>query len=249
MFDVRNKRVTVAGAARSGLAASRLLAARGAHVTLSDTRSNVPEAEALRGLGIVFELCGHTVDTFTTADLVVLSPGVPPDQVAVAAAKERGVPVIGELELAFRWLRGRVVAITGTKGKSTTTTLVGRMLQASGRRVLVGGNIGVPLSSQVDDSTEDTVHVVEASSFQLETTVTFHPWIAALLNFSPDHLDRHPNEEAYGRAKARIFVNQEADDWAVVNADNPAALRLARDTRARRMDYAVDHVRDARVFV
>jgi UDP-N-acetylmuramoylalanine--D-glutamate ligase len=183
------------------------------------------------------------------ADLVVLSPGVPIELPAVAAARARGTPAIGELELAFRWLRGRVVAITGTKGKSTTTTLVGRMLSTAGRRVLVGGNIGVPLSSQVDQSTDDTVHVVEASSFQLETTVTFRPWIAALLNFSPDHLDRHPDEAAYGRAKARIFANQAADDWAVVNADNAAALVLAAGARARRLQYAVDNRAAADVFV
>ena len=135
----------------------------------------------------------------------MVSPGVPLDQPALNAAREAGVPVIGELELASRWLRGRVIAITGTKGKSTTTTLTGRMLEASGFRVTVGGNIGVPLSDQVDDSTPDTLHVVEASSFQLEATDPFHPWIAALLNFSPDHLDRHPTVEAYAAAKARIF--------------------------------------------
>src|SRR5262245_16614409 len=194
MFDVRNKRVTVAGAARSGLAAAKLLAARGARVTLSDARSNVPEAESLRGLGIVLELGGHVIDTFTTADLVVLSPGVAPEQVAVAAAKERGVPVIGELELAFRWLRGRVIAITGTKGKSTTTTLTGRMLEAAGFSVAVGGNIGQPLSDQVDDSTPEMLHVVEASSFQLEQIEAFHPWIAVMLNFSPDRSEEHTSE-------------------------------------------------------
>ena len=178
------------------------------------------------------------------------SPGVPLELPAIAAAARRGVPVIGELELAFRWLKGRVIAITGTKGKSTTTTLVGRMLQAAGRRVLVGGNIGVPLSAQVDDSTDDTVHVVEASSFQLETTDTFHPWIAALLNFSPDHLDRHPSEAAYGAAKARIFANQTADDWAVVNADSPAGAGAGRRRRARRrLRYAVEHPHDAAIFV
>jgi UDP-N-acetylmuramoylalanine--D-glutamate ligase len=123
------------------------------------------------------------------------------------------------------------------------------MLETAGRRVLVGGNIGVPLSSQVDQSTEDTVHVVEASSFQLETVETFRPWIAALLNFSPDHLDRHPDEAAYGRAKARIFANQAADDWAVVNADNASALTLASNARAQRLQYSVDNVLDADVFV
>ena len=162
-----------------------------------------------------------------------MSPGVPLELPEVVGARAAGVPVIGELELASRWLRGPIVAITGTKGKSTTTTLVGRMLEAAGRRVRVGGNIGVPLSAQVDDSTSDTVHVIEASSFQLEATDRFHPWIAALLNLSADHLDRHPTLEAYASAKARVFANQTADDWAVVNADSPEAMAVAAASRAR----------------
>ncbi len=234
-FDVEGKRVTVVGAARSGIAASELLARRKARVTLSDVRSDVAEAEPLRRLG---ELGGHRTETFTGADLVVTSPGVPPDQPALAAARKMGVPIIGELELASRWLRGRVVAVTGTKGKSTTTELTGRILEAAGFKVTVGGNIGAPLSGQVDDSTPDTVHIVEASSFQLEQIDTFHPWIAVLLNFSADHLDRHPNVEAYGAAKARVFENQVADDWAVINADDPAVLDLARKGRARTWPFA-----------
>src|SRR5262249_36953856 len=167
------------------------------------------------------------------ADLVVMSPGVPPEQPVVANARKAGVPVIGELELASRWLRGRVVAITGTKGKSTTTELTGRILEASGFKVTVGGNIGAPLSAQVDESSSETMHVVEASSFQLEQIETFHPWIAVMLNFSPDHLDRHPSVDAYAAAKARVFENQDADDWKVINADDPAVLALARNGRAR----------------
>jgi UDP-N-acetylmuramoylalanine--D-glutamate ligase len=239
-FDVTGKRVTVAGAARSGLAAAELLVRRGAHVTLSDTRSEAPETEPLIRLGVHLELGGHQTQTFTTADLVVLSPGVPPEQAAVKAAREGGVPVIAEIELAARWLLGRVVAITGTKGKSTTTALTGRMLEAAGFKVLVGGNIGAPLSAQVGDSTPDTFHVVEASSFQLEQIDTFHPWIAVMLNFSPDHLDRHPGVDAYAAAKARIFENQDAGDFAVVNADDPAVLELARRARATRRRFARD---------
>jgi UDP-N-acetylmuramoylalanine--D-glutamate ligase len=140
----------------------------------------------------------------------------------------RGVPVIAEIELAFRWLQGRVIAITGTKGKSTTTELTGRILEAAGFKVTVGGNIGSPLSAQVAESTPNTLHVVEASSFQLEQIDTFHPWVAVMLNFSPDHLDRHASVDAYGAAKARIFENQAADDWAVINADDPGVLELAR---------------------
>jgi UDP-N-acetylmuramoylalanine--D-glutamate ligase len=232
-FDVKGKRVTVAGAARSGLAAAELLAHRGADVTLSEARADVPDGDALKRLGVRLELGGHVPETFSRADLIVLSPGVPPDQPAIQAARERGVPVIAEIELASRWLKGRVIAITGTKGKSTTTALTGRMLEAAGFRVTVGGNIGAPLSAQVADSTPDSFHVVETSSFQLEQIDTFHPWIAVMLNFSPDHLDRHPSVEAYAAAKARIFEKQGVTDWAVVNADDPGVLAMARRGRAR----------------
>jgi UDP-N-acetylmuramoylalanine--D-glutamate ligase len=163
---------------------------------------------------------------------------VAPTQKDVAAARAAGVPVMGELELASRWLRGRVVAITGTKGKSTTTTLTGRMLEAGGHRVLVGGNIGHALSAQVDASTEETIHVVEVSSFQLEGSETFHPWIAVLLNFSPDHLDRHADLAEYAAAKARIFANQMPDDWAVLNADDEGSHALAQEARSRRLLFA-----------
>src|SRR3989441_4234609 len=232
-FDVTGKRVTVAGAARSGLAAAELLARRGARVTLSDTRADVPEAAPLGPLGVALELGGHRLETFTSADLIVMSPGVPPEQPVIQAARARGVPVIAEIELAYRWLRGRVIAITGTKGKSTTTVLTGRILETAGFKVTVGGNIGAPLSAQVSDSTPDTFHVVETSSFQLEQIDTFHPWIAVMLNFSPDHLDRHPTVDAYAAAKGRIFENQDAVDWSVINADDPSVLELARRGRAR----------------
>ena len=234
-FSVRGKRVVVAGAARSGIAAAQLLVRRGATVTLSDMRESLPESGDLEAGGITLELGGHTLATFTAADLIVMSPGVPANQPAVVAARAAGAEVIGELELASRWLAGRIVAITGTKGKSTTTTLTGRMLEAGGHKVLVGGNIGNALSAQVDASTADTIHVVEASSFQLETIDSFHPWIAVLLNFSPDHLDRHASVEEYAAAKARIFENQSASDWAVLNADDPAALRLAEKAPSQRL--------------
>ena len=237
-FSVEGRRVTVAGAARSGIAAAELLARRGAHVTLSDIRADVPEAAPLKAHGVSLELGGHQIDTFAKADLVVMSPGVPAEQPAVAAARGRGVPVIGELELASRWLLGRVIAITGTKGKSTTTALTGRILETGGYTVTVGGNIGAPLSAQVARSTPDTLHVVEASSFQLDAIETFHPWIAVMLNFSPDHLDRHPTVEAYAAAKSRIFENQDAADWAVINADDPSVLRLAERTRAAKRLFA-----------
>jgi UDP-N-acetylmuramoylalanine--D-glutamate ligase len=237
-FDVRDKRVTVAGAARSGIAAADLLARRGARVTLSEFHSEAPGTAPLLALGVELELGGHRLATFTGADLVVLSPGVPPDQEAVQAARSRGIPVIAEIELAWRWLQGRVIAITGTKGKSTTTALTGRMLEAAGFTVTVGGNIGAPLSAQVSLSTPETLHVVETSSFQLEQIDLFHPWIAVMLNFSPDHLDRHPDLAAYAAAKGRIFENQDESDFAVVNADDPAVLELARRGRAAKRPFA-----------
>jgi UDP-N-acetylmuramoylalanine--D-glutamate ligase len=248
-FSVAGQRVLVVGAARSGVAAAELLVKRGATVTLTDVKASIPEGEQLSGSGVTLELGGHNPRTFERADLIVMSPGVPLEQAEIAAATARGVPVIGELELASRWLKGRIIAITGTKGKSTTTTLVGRMLRSAGVRVRVGGNIGVPLSAQVGDSTKETVHVIEASSFQLEATDRFHPWIAALLNFSPDHLDRHPNEAAYGAAKQRIFANQTPQDWTVVNADSPPALGLAALSRATIVRYAVDNDANADVYV
>jgi len=234
-FSVVGKRVVVAGAARSGIAAAHLLVRKGAKVTLSDVRQALPESRELEAGGITLELGGHTLPTFTNADLIVVSPGVPTRQPAIEAARAAGATVIGELELASRWLSGRVVAITGTKGKSTTTTLAGRMLAAGGLEVLVGGNIGNALSTQVDQSTVDTIHVIEASSFQLEGIDGFHPWIAVLLNFSPDHLDRHASVEEYAAAKGRIFENQDESDWVVLNADDPASLDIARNVRARRL--------------
>ena len=240
-FSVAGKRVVVLGAARSGVAAAELLVRRGATVTLTDVRSTIPEDAQLRDAGVELELGGHRPETLLGADLIVLSPGVPPAQPVIAEARAAGVPVMGELELASRWLRGRVVAITGTKGKSTTTTLTGRMLEAGGHHVLVGGNIGLALSAQVDESTEDTIHVVETSSFQLEASESFHPWIAVLLNFSPDHLDRHADLAEYAAAKARIFANQTRGDWAVLNADDEASQVLAQEARSQRLLFAIEH--------
>jgi UDP-N-acetylmuramoylalanine--D-glutamate ligase len=237
-FSVLDRRVVVVGAARSGIAAARLLVRRGARVTLTESRPAFDDAASLQALGVELELGGHQPATLASADLIVASPGVALEQPVFDEARARGVEFIGELELAWRWLKGLVIAITGTKGKSTTTTLIGRMLSAAGTPVLVGGNIGVPLSAQVDESTPETVHVVEVSSFQLETTTTFRPWIALWLNFADDHLDRHPSVEAYAAAKARVFTNQTAADWAVVNTDDPTVMRHAAGTSGRRVGFS-----------
>ena len=237
-FSVRGRSVVVLGAARSGVAVAELLVRRGARVTLSEARTSFDAMDRLRDAGVQLETGGHTLSTLRGADLIVASPGVPLEQPAVEAARRAGVEIIGELELASRWLRGRVIAVTGTKGKSTTTTLIGRMLEADGRPVLVGGNIGVPLSAQVDASTPDTVHVVEASSFQLETTTTFKPWIALWLNLADDHLDRHPDMASYAAAKARVLANQDAGDTAVLNADDPVVVAQSATTAAQRVWFS-----------
>ena len=242
-FSVERKNVMVVGAGRSGGPAAELLVSRGARVTLADTAATLPREADLRAAGIALELGPHRLDQFTGADLLVLSPGVDPDQAAIAAARRAGVPVIGEVELASRWLAGRMVAITGTKGKSTTTTLTSLMLQEAGFDAPAGGNLGTALSAHVSASTPATVHVVEVSSFQLEGTDTFHPWIAVLLNLSPDHLDRHPSFEAYRAAKARIFANQTAADWAVINLDDDGARSMAPTAGTsgpKRFDFALD---------
>jgi UDP-N-acetylmuramoylalanine--D-glutamate ligase len=248
-FSVAGKRVVVVGAASSGIAAAELLVRRGATVTLTDRRDTIAEDARMRDAGVHLELGGHRPRTLLGADLIVLSPGVQPAQPAIAQARAAGVTVMGEMELASRWLRGRVVAITGTKGKSTTTTLTGRMLEAGGHHVLVGGNIGLALSAQVDASTEHTIHVVEASSFQLEGTDTFHPWIAVLLNFSSDHLDRHADMAEYAAAKARIFANQAPDDWAVLNADDEASQVIAQEARSQRLLFAIERELPAGIVV
>ena len=237
-FFVAGRRVVVVGAARSGIAAAELLVRRGARVVLTESRAGFDDAGRLRDAGVELELGGHTTATFERADLVVVSPGVPTEQPVFEITRQRGVETIGELELASRWVKGPIVAITGTKGKSTTTTLLGRMFKESGREVMVGGNIGVPLSAQVDTSTPETVHVVEVSSFQLETTATFRPWIALWLNFADDHLDRHPSVEAYAAAKARICANQQPTEWAVVNADDPAVMARSRGIAAQRVMFS-----------
>jgi UDP-N-acetylmuramoylalanine--D-glutamate ligase len=234
--------VVVVGLARSGIAAASFLARRGVLVVAADAKGEealAPEALALRERGVRLELGPHRPATFARASMVVVSPGVPWDLPALSAAREAGVPVIAEIELAFRHLEGRVAAVTGTKGKSTTTAALGAMLREAGFDARVGGNIGSPLIGLVEGSTGATTFAVEVSSFQLEGTVRFRAHVAAWLNLSADHLDRHPSLAAYVAAKARLFANQEAGDWAVVNADDPVVLEQARRGRARPLPFRV----------
>ena len=238
---VRGRRVLVVGLARSGIAACRLLRALGAEVAATDLRP----AEALGGAvpeltaaGVRLHLGDHPAAAFAAADLVVVSPGVPAGHPALEASRRRGVPVIGEVELAWRATTADFVAITGTNGKTTTTALTGALITAAGRAVLVGGNIGRPLAGLVREVPPGGLVVAEISSFQLETVERFQPRVAALLNLTPDHLDRHRTLEAYGEAKARIFARQTPADWAVVNADDPGSRTLRMRTRARRLAFS-----------
>jgi UDP-N-acetylmuramoylalanine--D-glutamate ligase len=239
---VERRAVVVVGLARSGVAAAEFLARRGEAVVATDRKpAGELQAEIMRlePLGVRLELGGHRPETFTGASRVVVSPGVPWDLPELAAARAAGVPVLAEIELAFQHLRGTVAAVTGTKGKSTTTAALGAMLRERGGDVRVGGNIGEALIGLTGASTDATVYAVEVSSFQLEGIESFRPQVAVFLNISPDHLDRHPTFEAYAHAKSRIFENQTEADWAVVNADDEIVLEMARRGRARRLPFRV----------
>jgi UDP-N-acetylmuramoylalanine--D-glutamate ligase len=229
-IELAGKRVLVVGLARTGIATALFCAARGARVTATEERTEEQVAEAAAKLcaaGCALELGGHREQTFLVQDLIVASPGVPQDLPHLVAARAQGIPVRSEIELAWRFLRGRLVAITGSNGKTTTTSLIGHILETAGIPVLVAGNIGTPLISRVETSSDSTVTVAEVSSFQLECIDSLRPDVALLLNLAPDHLDRHASFEEYGRAKARIFENQTPEDAAIVNADDPAAVQHA----------------------
>ena len=229
-IDLAGKQVLVVGLARTGVATALFCAARGARVTATEERpeSQIAETAAkLRAAGVTLELGGHGAETFVQQDLIVPSPGVSPAMPALAAARAIGIPVWSEIELAWRFLRGRLICITGSNGKTTTTSLAGHILETAGLPVQVAGNIGTPLISRVDVSSDAGFTVVEASSFQLESISAFRPDVAVLLNLTQDHLDRHGSFEAYGRMKMRMFENQTEEDAAILNADNAAAAQYA----------------------
>ncbi|WP_316347132.1 UDP-N-acetylmuramoyl-L-alanine--D-glutamate ligase [Desulfuromonas acetoxidans] len=237
MTNIAGKRIVVVGAGLSGLAVCRHAISAGADVTLSDRRS----AEQIPGLEILDsrvlrDLGGHDAAVFQQADLIVVSPGVPLTVPVLAKAIDRGIPVWGEVEYASRHLTAPVIAITGTNGKSTTTELVGQMLRGCGKRVFVGGNIGVPL---IEAAGQDVDYVVvELSSFQLETIDQFHPRYALMLNVSVDHLDRYPDMAAYVAAKKAIFANQTADDIAVLNGEDEQVMAMVPGIDSRPVRFS-----------
>ncbi len=241
LIDVRGKRVLVVGLARSGREAARCLAARGATVTVTDSRPPSAFATEIRELSkqkVGLELGQHREETFLGQNLIVVSPGVPWDMPLLVKAREHGIAVVPEIEAASWYLQGPIVGITGSNGKTTTTALLGKMIKASGFSTFVGGNIGVPLISAVDRTSPETILVTELSSFQLEAIQSFRPHVAVLLNLTPNHLDRHPSFEAYVAAKARIFLNQTEQDWAVLNADDPAVMNLALTIKSRKVFFS-----------
>jgi UDP-N-acetylmuramoylalanine--D-glutamate ligase len=234
-MEFPGKKVLVVGLARTGVALCRFLARAGAQVTVTDQTPATALKEARReiaGLGVTEEL-GVPQPRGQDYDLIVLSPGVPPESPWLAAARSTGIPVWGDLEMATPFIRRPLLAVSGTNGKTTTTSLLGRMLKASGLRPLVGGNIGTPAISLLDRQGEADCLVLEVSSFQLDTAPHFHPQAAALLNISSDHLDRYPSFAAYAASKAGLFRNLEATDLKVLNADDAAVAALGPGGQGR----------------
>jgi len=241
-MDLEDKKVLIIGAARSGIAAAKFLIERGAIVALNDQKPLDKWSEAaleLKQVGVGL-LPGEPPSwLLDQLDLVVVSPGVPANIIPIRYAERAGAEVIGEVELAYRYLKGRIVAITGSNGKTTTTSLIGELLRDAGMRVQVGGNIGQALISMVDSSTDDGWTVVELSSFQLETIKDFHPTIALVLNVTPNHMDRYETFNDYAAAKHRIFMNQTAEDFAVLNADDPTVSEWKPGLRAQVSEFSV----------
>jgi len=234
-FNLKGKRVTVIGAASSGIAAANLVADLGGIAKISESGPEEKVSKDLQDLHpqVVREFGGHTRAFIEDSDYVVLSPGVRQDTEAVGWALARQIPVVGEIELGFLFCRAPIIAVTGSNGKTTVSTLIAEVLKKSGRRVCLCGNIGSPLTKHVLGLTEEDIVVLEVSSFQLESTVQFRPHVAVLLNFSENHLDRHKDLDEYFEAKCRIFVNQTAEDFAILNAENPRIKALAGSIQAK----------------
>ncbi len=228
-MNLKNRKVLIVGLANTGLAVARFLKDRGAQVTATDlmTQEQLGQrAQEALALGISLKLGEHKVQDFLSCSLVVLSPGVPHTIKAVEAARDAGIPVVGEVELAAQHIDEPVVAITGTNGKTTTTNLIGQMLESSGFDVFVGGNIGRPLIDYVHSGNRKDIVVAEISSFQLDTIETFKPQVGVLLNVTEDHLDRYNNFQGYIRSKGRLFINQDHTDFAVLNRADPCTKIL-----------------------
>lgn len=251
-MELKDKKALVVGAGKSGVAVAGFLTRKGALVTLADSRKHEDFKGALddlEALGVSLELGGYPEVVPGGFDFLVVSPGVPPVVAPVARARELSIPVLGELELAWRFTSSPVVAITGTNGKTTTTTLVGEIFKDAGYKTLVAGNIGLPLVDEVEKYGPEDIIVAEVSSFQLETVQQFRPRVGAVLNLTPDHLDRHGDMAGYAGAKALIFANQGAGDYSVLNYDDPETRRMASLTRGKVIFFSRRHILEEGVFV
>jgi len=251
-MNFKDKKVLVIGAGKSGVAVSRFLCAKGAAVVLADAgRPGDPrgELEQLSAAGVQIQTGGYHRVERDSFELVVLSPGVPLTEKPARDAQKHGIPVTGELELAYRFARAPIVAVTGTNGKTTTTTLIGEIFKRAGKNVLVGGNIGRPLLTEVERFGNGDIIVAEVSSFQLETATTFKPKVGIILNITPDHLDRHGNMENYTKAKLKIVAGQEPGDYAVLNYDDANTAALGKGLRGQVVYFSRKATLEEGVFV
>ena len=240
LMEVANKKILVVGLGRTGLATARFLHQQGARVLVSDTADENQLGDSvrtLREMGITIELGPHRIGSFQDADAIVVSPGVAHTIEPIVQARSRHVPIMGEVELASKFIKEPIIAVTGTNGKTTTTELLGKMLKNSGIRAFVGGNIGNPLIEYVGSDQKMQIVVAEISSFQLDTIDSFHPKISVLLNITADHLDRYPNFEAYADSKIRIFSNQQTDDVAVLNGSDPLIRTKTKSIKSQRLFF------------
>ncbi len=242
MASLKNKNVLIIGLGISGFEAAVFLKQKGAHVTVTDMADETklaPYASKIRDMGIPMELGTHMIQTVSTSDLIILSPGVPPDIGPVSYAVEKGIPVINEIELAATYIKEPIIAITGTNGKTTTTRLIEEMLKSCGYKVFTGGNIGNPLITYVSQKEKADIIVVEMSSFQLDTIKNFRPCVGVLLNITEDHLDRYPDLEAYAKSKFRIFKNQKKTDVAVLNSQDPLTLTMDKKIASQKYYFGL----------
>ncbi|MCL0028194.1 UDP-N-acetylmuramoyl-L-alanine--D-glutamate ligase [Peptococcaceae bacterium] len=252
-MKLKGEKVLVIGAARSGIAAAEFLLKKGAEVTLLDDKTELQlekTVEKLKSMNVNLALGGKYPDIPKEGySLIVISPGVPLEILPVVQAKEAGIPVIGELELAYRFSKSPIIAITGTNGKTTTTSLVGKIFSDAGINTLVTGNIGLPLICEVENYSENDVIVLEVSSFQLETVELFKPKVSVILNITPDHLDRHKSMDNYISAKAKIFKNQGAIDYTVLNYDDVYTAKLAKRLKGNVIFFSRKHILDRGVYI
>jgi UDP-N-acetylmuramoylalanine--D-glutamate ligase len=249
---VIGKKVGIFGMARSGLACAELLKGLGAEVFVTDTKpSNLLTSEItqLADLNIDFETGGHTSKAVTDKDYLVISPGVPLDIPRLKEAQDRGIPIFSEIEVAFWLTDAQIVGITGSNGKTTTTTLVGEILKEDKRESQIGGNIGIPFSSLVGKVSKEGIIVLELSSFQLERIEEFKPRVSAVLNITPDHLDRYPDLKSYVEAKLRIFENQTDSDFTVLNADDKNSMELALYSASKKIFFSTQKELELGAFV